>query len=483
MKLAPKIDMILSLVQSQLTWPAAISEFVDNSFGPDAGNANEIIIDVDKERVIISDDGEGFEDINSLYQLGAGTSRQSSRDIGLYGIGSKHAQLWIGATVSIDTIRAGRVHHHTAKWPIIWRRTGPGLRGNADWPNGYEGKGKAVTKGRGTTITIGQLHPGKPRLHAEAVCRQLGLTYAPAIESGRVITLIDKRGKWEVRHAVKADRPKELTDTRSFRGEMKGMSYKLFVGCQDKYESRYNALFVTWGHRVITIERNPFEQALPSRFYGRLDLDDSWKQCLSSNKLDVAVYKEDLMSDAYGKCKDLLDLYEEFEKELAAELFLEELSEFVARTLSVIDNTSIGQYRPGEVIKHGKGHADIENPKTDAREGGKNEANEVDAHAYPIRILRESLGDDAYRVSQDGATFVISLNDDLPYVADAFTQPFKIAPTWGLVSNALAVYLVLMDHKIASKYEDMAPEFRIAKLCNRLLALMPAELKAGRKSK
>lgn len=480
-KLNPKIDMILSLVQNQLTWPAALSEFVDNSFGPDAGSSENMTIEVHKDRIVLRDDGRGFQDINALYQLGSGASRQSTRDIGLYGIGSKQAQLWIGATITIETIRDGRMHKHCVKWPVFWSKDGPSLRANADWPNGYEGKGKP-SDGKGTTITIERLHPGKPRLHADSVCRQLGLTYGPAVKDKRSITLIDLRGKYEVRHSVKPDEPERLTDSGAFVGAVRGMDYRLFVGRQEKYESRYNALFVTWGHRVITIERTPFERALPSHFYGRVDLGDSWKKCLSANKLDIASNKDELMSDVYDKCKALIDLYDQFEKELAAEIFLEDISDYLAKTLKVIDDSTGGKFSSGEVIRgENKGKADRQ--KREAKDGGDKQADDADANAYPIRIVRESLADDAYRVSQDGPTFVISLNDDLPYVADAFTQPFKIAPTWGIVSAALSAYLVLTNHKIAQKYEDHETEFRIAKLCNRLLALMPSDIKAANRGR
>lgn len=479
MKLPPKIDMILSLVQNQLTWPSALSEFVDNSFGHDAGNAQNIVIEVTRDSIVIRDDGRGFADINALYQLGAGASRESARDIGLYGIGSKQAQLWIGATITIDTIRDGVQHRHCVKWPIIWRKEGPALRANADWPDGYEGHGKPVRDARGTTITIERLHPGKARLHADSVCRQLGLTYGPAIKSGRTIAVLDKRGKLEVRHTVKVDEPQRLTDTGEFAGEVHGMNYRLFVGRQDKYESRYNALFISWGHRVITIERSPWERGLPSQFYGRLELGDSWKRCLSANKLDVAVHKDELLDNAFSLCRELVNLYEQFERELATEIFLEEVSDYLGKTLTVIEDSTGGEHRSGEIVR-GINGGTSEHKKREALPDGDKQAEETEAHSYPIRILSEPLDDDAYRVTKNAEGFVISLNDYLPYVEEAFTQPFKISPVWGLVSSALAAYLVLTNHKIAAKYENDAPEFRIAKLCNRLLALMPRELKAKR---
>lgn len=477
MKLSPKIDMILALVQNQaLNWSTALSEFVDNSFGPDAGNASDINIIIGKDAIQIIDDGEGFRDINALYQLGSGTSRESSRDIGLYGIGSKQAQLWIGARCTIDTVRETRRHRHSILWPIIWRANGPELKAGADWPDSYEGKGGPAAKGAGTHILLDRLHPGKPSCRVPNLAQSLGLTYAPALRAGKTLTIIDERKALSRITSVVPDEPPQLTHSQTFRGAIHDMPYELFVGCQENYESRYNALFISWGHRVIKPERNPFERPLPSRFYGRLHLADEWKACLSANKLDVATHKEELLEDVYQQCKQLLEDYDWYERELRLEIFMGNLSTHMGLVLKVIANSKDGDFAGGEVV-----HTDHPvNPGPDEaphkpEKGGDKQAEPVQQPMLPIRIVYESLGKDADDVVSEGAGFLIRLNNDIPYISAALQYPFNTSAIWGLASSALAAHLVHSQHALARKYADMAAVFQESRLLGELLRQMPLE--------
>lgn len=481
MKLTPKIDTILSIIQNQLTWPAALSEFVDNSFGPDAGDAKEVEITIERNRITIIDDGEGFRDINELYQLGSGQSRNSSRDIGLYGIGSKQAQLWIGSRISVDTVRDGLCHRHSVQWPVKWTKGHVGVFSDADWPNPYNGRGsRAGDDDSGTAITIERLHPGRPRLHIDAVAQQLGQTYAPAIRAGRSIFLTDKRKKLVEHICVRPDQPPELTDIGTFQGCINDMPYALFVGRQDKYEARHNKLFISFGHRVILAERNPWkDRPLPSHFYGRIELGDEWKRCLSANKIDIASYKEELLEDALKKCGALIKAYDEYEKELKVEIFLHGFASDISKRLKLVPKSTGGEYGPGEIVRDGKGKGSGTPGREAVKDAGECKAKEIENSVFPLAIRLASLDKSADCVRPNGEGFIVEINQDIPYVDAAFKSPFDASALWALVTSALVDHLMRAKHKLASGYlqeEEGASMFRAWWLKN-----MPPEYAAKSK--
>jgi len=460
-KLTPKIDIILSIIQNQLSWPAALSEFVDNSLGPDAGNATTVDITIERDSITVEDDGAGFEDINELNQLGAGHSRLSKRDIGLYGVGSKQAQLWIGARTKVDTIHKGLRHRHVFAWPL--RRTrdgGVSLTKNADWLEPYNGVGSKSPKGAaGTLIVVNRLHPGRPRLNTSAVAEQLGQTYAPALIQGRRIRLHDQRRKYAAHIEVVPDQPKKLTDTGTFEGQLRGMPYRLFVGHMEDREARHNRMFICFGHRVIVAETNPWkDQALPSHFYGVIHLDDKWKKCLSANKLDIASYKEELLEHALEKCKHLVERYDEYEKELNIEIFLADMSEHMGRHMRLLPKTE-GEYGAGERVHTEQEGGNGQGAREAKSQDGGNDAEEQESPTTPIRLFQESLGNESHRVVEIEGEFRVSLNSDLPYVRAAFTHPFEASAIWGLASAALSDYMIANRHKMAEAFLDRVSPF------------------------
>jgi hypothetical protein len=454
-RVPPKIDMILSFVQSQaLNWHSALSEFVDNSLGPGAGNASRVMIDLYRDRIEVIDNGSGLKDINELFQLGGGTSRYRKSDIGLYGMGSKQAQLWIGSDISVDTIRDGLRHIHRFEWPIIWfdAKT-PSLKRGADWPKRYLGAGKECNGKKGTAITIRGLHPGKPNIMAPNVAQSLGITYGPAIRKGAKIVMRDFRYKANDPrvYEIDPDEPKNKTDQYWYDGEVRGMKYKLYISRHEPRENRHNGLFISWGHRVVSIEKNPWPRPLPSHFYGRLELADSWKRCLSTNKLDIASHKEELLEDAYSKCCDRILAFEEYERELRLQIYVEGMGLELGRVMIAIENSKNGSYKVAERIYMG-GHGGGGKGAKRAEPGGDCEAKDKKVKTLPVIIKDAELGEVADRVLESNGGFQIELNRDIPYISDAFRFPFNGSAIWGMVVGALVDHLVSSGHKLSEKF-------------------------------
>lgn len=479
-QLIPDLHIIRSYVNADLGWSAALAEFVDNSFAADAGAASVISFTIGPNEITIEDDGSGLQNVNALFRLGQSESKFSKSDIGLYGVGAKAASLWLGYEISVETIKKGFLHQHTVNWSRARK-----------WPSEYAGSGKRTTRRSGTTITIKKVHAGRSRLHMDALCRLLGMTFAPALREGRHIKITDTRRKYPVIYEVETDEPPEpiLTHKRSFSGEIKGAAYGVFIGAKEKYESRHNALFINFGHRVIEIDRNPWKdrRALPISFYGRVDLADTWKTRLSTNKTAVALYRDELLDAIYEQCKDLLELLSDYEKELELELCLDDIG---ARLSQVMRTTRAGgKYGGMDIIPITTPHQTYGKPTPEPRgkliskqEGdrdGDKQRKENDQPTRLLKIIPRSLGEDAHRVTEEAGTFIIELNIDLNYVKEAITKPLKVSALWAMVCTALCSYLQWTNHRLA-RYSELQPIDRFAKMLCDYLSRMPQDFKQSK---
>jgi len=88
-QLPPNAHLLLSFINRGLPWAKVLAEFVDNAFDDAAGNSREVVIELHKGEVSITDYGRGIEDINRLGTLGASASYHHEGNIGQYGIGAK----------------------------------------------------------------------------------------------------------------------------------------------------------------------------------------------------------------------------------------------------------------------------------------------------------------------------------------------------------------------------------------------------------
>ena len=101
----PRPSMLRGMQAQKWSVAGALSELVDNSFGPGRGNAAKVVITYSpKARTItVLDNGQGMEAIGRLFQLGSAPVRAPG-DIGNYGFGGSFAVLWLARQVNIWTL-------------------------------------------------------------------------------------------------------------------------------------------------------------------------------------------------------------------------------------------------------------------------------------------------------------------------------------------------------------------------------------------
>ena len=112
----PKPAFLLGMRNQDWTAAGALSEMVDNSFGPGTGcRLHEITYDITHRTLVVRDDGQGMEAVGRLFQLGTSLGRVAG-DIGIYGCGGTYALLWLADKVEVVTMRDELVSSDTVDW-------------------------------------------------------------------------------------------------------------------------------------------------------------------------------------------------------------------------------------------------------------------------------------------------------------------------------------------------------------------------------
>lgn len=320
--LAPTTGILLTAMQSGMSYIDAAAEFVDNAFGPAAGNADTIWIADARDAVIFLDQGNGVRDINLLFRLGDGDSRNSAQDIGRFGVGSKFGALTFGQDVEVHTVRDGRYHNFRVDWEKVLE--------SGKWPAEYDGKGrnirnapKAVRKG-GTMIVVRKTFDHKRRPFEATWVTELGSRFQVALLDGKDIrfsranslnSFLSGRSKGEISIAEKFEAMLEesLTD-RGVADIVLGsnLDCEIMFGKLQTGNRKLSGVHVSFGGRTIEIIDRVFndkgeEIKLPGKFFARVDLSDGWKEHLNFNKTKIVNYRDELLAAIYKAAQPLID--------------------------------------------------------------------------------------------------------------------------------------------------------------------------------
>ena len=301
--LAPVTHMLSQLVNADLPEGplSALNEFIDNAFGPDAGNAQAVRISYKPDMLVIDDNGQGVLNLNSLFRIGDSVSRLSRTDIGNFGYGSKVGVLYMGKHMMVQTVREGEYHAFEVDWEQVAECE--------QWPAPYQGKPlkfpkvKPIT--RGTRIIIRKRHRTFQLL---PLAERMAHVYGPALRDGREITLAhyDLAGKLqkEVKVSELAGKtPLESVTTCSL--VVNGKRVEVRAGAMLERKGRLNGVHLAFGHRVIRTER-VLSQPLPARLYVEAKLDTAWKPCLTALKNDILTDKAELLAAIEECLADLI---------------------------------------------------------------------------------------------------------------------------------------------------------------------------------
>lgn len=312
-RLVPTPYVIESLINADhWDWPKGYAEFIDNSFGASAGRATKVTITIGRSETTIEDNGIGIEQLQQCFRLGDSTSRHSASDIGRYGVGAKHAAVWMGKRYYVTTVRDGACKMFHVDWDAVRR--------GKQWPE-YKPAQRKVKASNGTKTTIKGFWPQRKRLTLDFLVRSLSETFAPALEDGKTIMIIDKRPRsGPVTKALEPWKPKGWSDCVAFKGEVGGRSYTAEIGILSDHYSSDSGLRICFAHRVLNRITRLDGHALPVRIFGYVRLSDQWKDRLATNKTEI-VDAEDLEKHLFERpeVQRLIAEAEEYQQEILLE--------------------------------------------------------------------------------------------------------------------------------------------------------------------
>ena len=295
----PKPAFLRALQNQSWTMSGALSELVDNSFGPGRGNADRVIItNHQKDRWIrVLDNGAGMDNLGRLFQLG-NTIGRAIGDIGLYGSGGTMALLWLANRVDIWSLRGGKVTHDSVDWKECIE-AGEYPRINGEWEKANESNTPhdLLEQEHGTVI---QLWLQRERVltsnRLNMVSRDLEETYAPGLRSGKEI--IWKTEGRNGGYRSLSDPTPSLKKYKDISGAIAlsddtFLPFEGLAGIIEDLPHSKSAISIGYGARVITTTRDCFSSPDEEERYagtgicGFVDLKEGWQIYLSTTKSGV----------------------------------------------------------------------------------------------------------------------------------------------------------------------------------------------------
>ena len=324
----PKPAGLRSVQNENWNMVGALSELLDNSFGPARGNATSVKIFYDAKARIVSvlDDGRGMDAIGRLFQHG-NTIGRAIGDIGFYGAGGTKALLWLSSQVNIWTLRNGMVQSDAVRWDKwIKAKSFDELGVSDEWKRATLSNTpeELFVLGSGTII---KLHlPTKRRVHVHNLIGQLSRTYSTGLRRGKRITWVEIR-----RNEVLEERP--LSDPfRAPSQKSKTVHFDITIEYGDEHLPVSGRIYydettpasesniqIGYGFRIIRNARECYQSPDGGEKYagtgvsGWLDLGENWQPYLSTTKdaFDDAPLFDVLMGHVFEQIKPLLKAAED----------------------------------------------------------------------------------------------------------------------------------------------------------------------------
>jgi hypothetical protein len=281
----PSTSLIASLSAQNLTWREVLGELIDNAFD---ANANSVDISFESGRLVITDDGNGCDDLTSLATLGK-HERSATTKLGRYGIGAKDAMLWVGgerSTITVESVHRGIFRSGAISWASMIV--------NGRWVIDDWNEVRAARPGeRGTRIVISPVK--RTVLHGAQwsdLLADVGYLYSPAIKRGRQITV--RRTKTAPTSIVRYELPPFEGGHVDTTIDVGGKTARVIVGIVKPGEPNHrNGITYTHGFRVIkAASPNGCGRYNTLRVAGVVDLDEGWP--LTKNKDNLSAHADEL---------------------------------------------------------------------------------------------------------------------------------------------------------------------------------------------
>lgn len=285
MNLTPNPYLLLSMQNQNLPWHKVLAELIDNSL--DAG-ANSVAVKLDRDGVIVSDNGRGVRDFERALKLG-GHDESETTVLGKYGIGLKDAWLFAGDRMQVTTVHKGLkfdvtvdVHElHAREWML-------------DDPIGVP-----TDEPSGTSVRL-ILRKGRHKPGSEAFER-LSWVFTPALLDGKQV--VRQSGIHQI-----PLQPKQLpTLAKSIADQftIEGKTVEFHIGVMQEGERIINGPFwIQYGHRYIGSGSIGVGDYSTHGMAGLIKLGKGW--ALTKNKDDISELRDELAAEIHKRIEPLL---------------------------------------------------------------------------------------------------------------------------------------------------------------------------------
>lgn len=267
-----------------MTWKQMLSEWIDNSFG---AGAKKVDISWNGDTLLISDDGQGCEDLREM-ESPARSLKRTGNLAAKYGIGGVMSQIRAGRAglVEVSSITREKIGNISIDWSECMRLG----KITADF---YEHPNMGGQK-PGTRITI---HGSRRVKEVPSLVRDLGYCYAGKLRQGCSITLrVDGE---KIR--VKPYTPPPFSRRVDFGFEFNGHHITGFCGLVERGKSNpYPGWSFHWAYRFLGQFYDPANGRPSNRIYSEVYLPEGWS--------NIGVTKDEFSEDA-GPLMDALAVH------------------------------------------------------------------------------------------------------------------------------------------------------------------------------
>jgi hypothetical protein len=454
----PKTHILHSLRNKNITASIAVAEFIDNSFV----TANEFMFIIHPDCVMAADNGEGVSNLDDIFGLGYSENQNSSKNIGLFGIGSKDAQFFFGSRCKVQTVYQEEYYEDSIDWEQIEQ--------SGDWGEEFDGHPEPIElappyiRNGGTLITITNLE--KRRYNMEMLVKRLTQRFRPALLQGYKITIMDYR---DPKTGLISKSPREYTLTESLSAigltgeltsienlEVDGRKFSINYGTLQEADEQLSGVHFALGIAYPISKKNltAGRILIPQRLWAEVVLSEDWKNSFAPNKEKLVRSEQELENV-------VLDILRPLIKELSVQsqhVRINHVNLALAVAFEDIIKLKPGEHEKGEEVKdehiYDNGRKRTSHKPKDK---GLFDIGKRKQHCGGIKFARnDNLGKyiSSDTLFQDGQ-LTIELNGSIPIIDLAYSQPSFITDLWPIISREFANFC----RKHIAEIDNILPHF------------------------
>ncbi len=284
-RVPPAFSFFRAMQNENIELVTCLSELVDNAMG---AHATRVLIDHRGHELEVKDDGVGEEDISVFFQIGAsGKRKRAATDPQRYGVGLANVFASMGDELVVETIHAGVLRKGWTSAAMM--ETKGDFVAEIDDP--------VPAPGSGTTVLVRGIDARRfVQSGNDVIAREIGMTYYPALEAGKLIEYRRKGQNVRIKPWAKP-RCRKKTEKQVDLGHGRIVDVSAGIIQDGEKEPPRGSFIVTLGPRVLEMSGGYARNYFTSGFFCELKLEGrGWK--LQKNKRGLMPEERTALEDA-----------------------------------------------------------------------------------------------------------------------------------------------------------------------------------------